>query len=41
MGYGSFYSLKYDADLQNLRKDPAFRNLVLKYFPDRKKDLNP
>lgn len=32
LGYGNIYSLKYDADLENVRKTPQFKALVSKYF---------
>ncbi len=35
LGYGSIYSLKYDADLENVRKTAGFKDLVNKYFKIR------
>ncbi len=35
LGYGNYFTLKYDADLEPVRNMPAFKALLKKYFPDK------
>ena len=36
LGYGSYFTLKYDADLEHIRSTPEFKSLIKKYFPAEK-----
>lgn len=33
LGYGSYFTLMYDADLASIRETAGFKNLIRKYFP--------
>lgn len=37
LGYGNYFTLKYDADLSPVRQVPAFKMLLKKYFPAEEK----
>lgn len=37
LGYGNYFSLKYDADLASIRQLPEFKRLLKKYFPVEEK----